>query len=194
MPVGRLTLPCWSALRDLVDADLPRRRAACGSSSTRTAYFCAPNTLHLRDAADHRHALREHGLGVLVDLRQRQRRRAERQEEDRLVGRVDLLERRRRRHARRQLPRRRGDRRLHVLRGGVDVAVEIELQRDVACCPAMLVEVIESRPAIVENCFSSGVATDEAIVSGLAPGRLALTWIVGKSTFGRSLTGSAGSP
>ena len=46
-------------------------------------------------------------------------------------------------------------------------------------------------PAIVENCFSSGVATDEAIVSGLAPGRFALTWIVGKSTVGRSLTGSS---
>ena len=45
-------------------------------------------------------------------------------------------------------------------------------------------------PAIVENCFSSGVATVAAIVSGLAPGRLALTVIVGKSTFGRSLTGS----
>ena len=44
-------------------------------------------------------------------------------------------------------------------------------------------------PAMVENCCSSGVATAEAIVSGLAPGRLALTWIVGKSTFGRSLTG-----
>ena len=46
-------------------------------------------------------------------------------------------------------------------------------------------------PAIVENCFSSGVATAAAIVSGLAPGRLALTEIVGKSTVGRSLTGSA---
>ena len=34
-------------------------------------------------------------------------------------------------------------------------------------------------PAIVENCFSSGVATAAAIVSGLAPGRLALTVIVG---------------
>ena len=37
-----------------------------------------------------------------------------------------------------------------------------------------------SMPAIVENCFSSGVATADAIVSGLAPGRLALTVIVGK--------------
>ncbi len=55
--------------------------------------------------------------------------------------------------------------------------------------PSVLLELMESRPAIVENWRSSGVATAEAIVSGLAPGRLALTRIVGKSTFGRSLTG-----
>src|SRR6266849_901585 len=52
-------------------------------------------------------------------------------------------------------------------------------------------DVIWSTPAIVENCFSSGVATAEAMVSGLAPGRLALTVMVGKSTFGRLLTGSS---
>ena len=55
-------------------------------------------------------------------------------------------------------------------------------------------EVIESRPAIVVNCRSSGVATAEAIVSGLAPGRRAITWIVGKSTFGRSDTGRSRYP
>src|SRR5947209_9438827 len=57
--------------------------------------------------------------------------------------------------------------------------------------PNTLVDVIESMPAMVENCFSRGVATDEAMVSGLAPGNDALTWMVGKSTFGRSLTGSS---
>src|SRR5438552_18078208 len=56
--------------------------------------------------------------------------------------------------------------------------------------PRALVEVIESTPAIVENWRSSGVATAVAIVSGLAPGRLAATWITGKSTLGRSLAGS----
>jgi hypothetical protein len=55
--------------------------------------------------------------------------------------------------------------------------------------PSELIEVIESSPDIVENCLSSGVATAEAIVSGLAPGRFADTEIVGKSTLGRSLTG-----
>src|SRR5712692_4411113 len=36
-------------------------------------------------------------------------------------------------------------------------------------------EVMESRPAMVENCRSSGVATAAAIVSGLAPGSEAET-------------------
>src|SRR5438552_14387312 len=56
--------------------------------------------------------------------------------------------------------------------------------------PRLDAEVIESSPEMVENCFSSGVATAAAIVSGFAPGRLAETWMVGKSTFGRSFTGS----
>src|SRR6266704_388908 len=57
--------------------------------------------------------------------------------------------------------------------------------------PSVLDDVIASIPAIVENCFSSGVATAAAIVCGLAPGSPAETVIVGKSTFGRSLTGSS---
>ena len=56
--------------------------------------------------------------------------------------------------------------------------------------PNELTDVIDSRPAIIENWFSSGVATDDAIVSGPAPGSCAVTRRVGKSTFGRSLTGS----
>ncbi len=43
---------------------------------------------------------------------------------------------------------------------------------------------------MAENCFSSGVATAEAMVSGLAPGSAAVTWMVGKSMAGRSLTAS----
>ena len=45
--------------------------------------------------------------------------------------------------------------------------------------PRALVEVMASRPAMVENCFSSGVATAEAMVSGPAPGRFARTVITG---------------
>jgi hypothetical protein len=41
--------------------------------------------------------------------------------------------------------------------------------------PSVLADVISVRPAMRPNRRSSGVATDEAIVSGLAPGRVALT-------------------
>ena len=60
--------------------------------------------------------------------------------------------------------------------------------------PSELDELMESMPGRLENCFSSGVATDAAIVSGLAPGRPAFTVIVGKSTVGKSLTGSVRYP
>ena len=40
------------------------------------------------------------------------------------------------------------------------------------------------------NWRSSGAATDVAIVSGSAPGSVAETWIVGKSTWGSGETGS----
>ncbi len=50
--------------------------------------------------------------------------------------------------------------------------------------PVELTELMESMPAIVKNSFSSGVATEAAMVSGSAPGRSASTEMVGKSTFG----------
>src|ERR1700685_386206 len=53
-----------------------------------------------------------------------------------------------------------------------------------------LVDVISVTPAIRPNCRSSGVATAEAIVSGLAPGRFACTKMVGNSTCGSGATGS----
>ena len=53
----------------------------------------------------------------------------------------------------------------------------------------MLVELIESRPAMVEKFFSSGVATEDAMVSGLPPGSPAETLIVGNSTCGSAATG-----
>ena len=55
--------------------------------------------------------------------------------------------------------------------------------------PSWLVEVICVTPAIRPNWRSSGVATDDAMVSGLAPGKPARTKMVGKSTFGNAATG-----
>src|SRR5688572_17041387 len=51
-------------------------------------------------------------------------------------------------------------------------------------------EVIELMPAIVDNCRSMGEATDAAMVSGLAPGSVAVIEMVGKSTLGKAATGS----
>src|ERR1041385_5134260 len=56
--------------------------------------------------------------------------------------------------------------------------------------PSEEVEVISFTPAMRPSWRSSGVATVEAMVSGSAPGRLALTEITGKSTCGSGDTGS----
>ena len=56
--------------------------------------------------------------------------------------------------------------------------------------PCELVDVISETPAITPRVRSSGVATVEAIVSGLAPGSDACTMMVGKSTCGSGATGN----
>ena len=69
--------------------------------------------------------------------------------------------------------------------------LRLRSNRIVICViPCLLDELIELMPAMVENCCSSGVATAAAMVSGVEPGSEAVTTIVGKSTCGRSLTGS----
>src|ERR1700691_1393131 len=57
-------------------------------------------------------------------------------------------------------------------------------------CPKVLCEVISVTEEMRPNSRSSGVATDEAMISGLAPGSEADTDTVGKSTCGRGETGS----
>src|SRR5262245_10682289 len=56
--------------------------------------------------------------------------------------------------------------------------------------PSVEADVIDDTPAMVENCRSIGPATDAAMVSGLAPGSVAVTSMVGKSTRGRAATDS----
>ena len=56
--------------------------------------------------------------------------------------------------------------------------------------PWLLDDEIEVMPLILPKARSSGVATVLAILSGLAPGKLAVTLITGKSTCGRGATGS----
>ena len=57
--------------------------------------------------------------------------------------------------------------------------------------PSALAEVSWVTPAICENCCSNGVATEDAMVCGSAPGNCAVTWMVGKFTFGSDATGSS---
>src|ERR1035441_5851424 len=57
--------------------------------------------------------------------------------------------------------------------------------------PNALDDVISVTAAIRPNWRSSGVATDEAMVSGLAPGKPAFTLMVVNSTWGRGDTGSS---
>src|SRR5271156_6931090 len=56
--------------------------------------------------------------------------------------------------------------------------------------PSVLCEVISVTEEIRPNSRSSGVATEEAMISGLAPGKDADTETVGKSTCGNGETGS----
>ena len=56
--------------------------------------------------------------------------------------------------------------------------------------PTLEPEVISVTSASRPSRFSRGVATLEAMVSGLAPGRLARTWMVGRSICGSGDTGS----
>src|ERR1700752_842780 len=55
--------------------------------------------------------------------------------------------------------------------------------------PSVDDELITLTLEIVANCFSSGVATDDAMFSGLAPGSVAVTWIVGVSNLGSAAMG-----
>src|SRR5713226_1111570 len=58
--------------------------------------------------------------------------------------------------------------------------------------PSWLLDVICVTPAMWPSWRSSGVATEDAMVSGLAPGRPAPTEMVGKSTWGSGAIGKKG--
>ena len=96
------------------------------------------------------------------------------------IGGIDLAVGRRRGHFRRQGPLGAQQRRLNIY-GSTSISRSCSNSRVMVVLPRVLAELITERPEIVENCLSSGVATEEAIVSGLAPGSVALTVIVGES-------------
>ena len=139
-----------------------------------------------------RDLLREDVFGVVVDGGDRQHVGVHRQNQDGRIGGVDLAIGRRRRQVLRQLAAGGVDPGLHVLRGRIDVAVQVELQRDLRWCRARW-----SRSSATAR---RSPRTDTPAASppttpwspGLAPGNCAVTWMVGKSTCGSGATGSSG--
>ena len=121
-----------------IDLDAHRRQRAAADE-------------HLADAVDLRDLLLQDGRRDVVHLRAADGVRRQREDHDRRVGRVDLSIARVARQIRRQLASGRVDRRLHVARGAVDVAIEVELQRDLRRARAELVEVISVTPAMRPN-------------------------------------------
>ena len=84
----------------------------------------------LGDAGGLRQALRQDGVGGVVDLRGGQRGRGQRDLHDRRIGRVEFAVVRPGRQVGRQVHGGGVDRCLHVVRGAVDVAVDVELHDD----------------------------------------------------------------
>ena len=139
----------------------------------------------LRHARDLRHLQREPVLSIVVNLRDRQIVGGDAKNEDWRIGRVHLAVGWRIRQIFRQLAGRCIDRGLNILGCRVDISVQVKLNGDLSGaekargCRSFCVT-----PGMIPICFSSGVATAEAITSGLAPGSCAVTWMVGKSTVG----------
>ncbi len=93
--------------------------------------FLAAENIHLRYAGNGGDALRHHGLGVFIHRVNRQRIRAETEENHALIGRIHFVEGRRPRHGGRKQATGFGDGGFDVLRGGVDIPVQTELHGDV---------------------------------------------------------------
>ena len=105
-----------------------RERSRIGLDAHRRLLSAADT--HQPDAGQLRDLLGQPRIRQIFNLVERQFLRGQRQREDWRVGRIGLAVNRRVRQIRRQVGRRRVDRRLHLLLGNVDIQVEIELQRD----------------------------------------------------------------
>ena len=188
VPVGRLTLFFSSAACTSL-RPIPRDASRLGSSCARTAYFCAPMTLTCATPV-----IMEMRCEIIVSAYSSTT-------ESGSVGELSVSIRTGmsagftlRKVGGFGMPG--GSRRSAAAMADCTSCAAASRERSSENCsvmlvfPRALVEVIESNPGMVVNCRSSGVATEAAMVSGLAPGRLAYTWRVGKSTLGKSLTGS----
>ena len=146
--------------------------------------------VHLRDAVDRGDALRDQGLGILVDNLRRHRRRGEAHEQNRLVGRIHLLHRGRRRHVGGSLRSTAAMAACTSGRGRVDIALQRKLKRDVGLPAAAgrghRIETGDGRELAFQR---RGDRSRHGFRTGA--GQLRLHLQGGEVDVGRSLTGSA---
>ena len=109
----------------------PIAASRTGLTRTRIAGCSAPLTLTSATPWTCDDALRDHGIGDVVDRARLHRRRGQRQDQDRRRRRIGLAERRQRRQVAGQVGQRGVQCGLHVARGALDAAVEVELDGDV---------------------------------------------------------------
>ena len=170
MPLGSVGVGAWRWPADLLQADAVLVQSG-GIQLDADAGKRAPAHHHLPHALHLRQLLRHDGGGGVVHLALAQHVRGEREHEDGRIGRIHLAVGGIAGQVGRQVAAGGIDGRLHVARRRVDIAVQIELQRDAGRPPSVLEDVISVTAAMRPNWRSSGVATEEAMVSGLAPGK-----------------------
>ena len=174
---GQVDVGILDGVRHLINADAARGQRL-GIKLHPHGVFLRSIQLHLRHAGDHGNALRHERVRVVIDGGGRKGVGVDRHVKDRLVRRVHFLVGGRRGHVGRKPALRAGDGGLHVLRRGVNVAAQAELQGDLrAALRAHGTHGLQAGNG--GELALQRVATAAAMVSGLAPGREALTWRVG---------------
>ena len=175
---------------DIVERNVARGRRDRIDLDTHREFLRAEHQ-HLGDAGQLRNLRRQHGFGIVVHRRQRHGVGAHADIEHREVARVDLAEERRRGHFDRQPALRHRQRGLHVERGAVDVAAEIELDGD-------LRDAERRRRSSSTRCRRWSTAAARSArqprppwFPGWRPASVAVIWMVGKSTAGSAATGSS---
>ena len=129
MPFGLLALADARAARTS-SSPMPYLNSACGLQLDPHRGQRGAADQHLPDPAQLRQLLLQHCAGRVVDLAAVSVSRGQRDDQDRRVRRVHLAVGRVGQQVGRQVGPRGVDRRLHVARGAVDVAVEAELHGD----------------------------------------------------------------
>jgi hypothetical protein len=149
---------------------------------------CATADVHLPDPINLGQALGQQGRRQIVEFATRQHIGRERQNQYGLIGRVDLAVSGCRGHAGGQQGQSGLDGGRNIACRAVDVAAELKLQTD----PGVALGGIRAHLGHARNRTqrATGVATVAAMVSGLAPGKLAVTEMVGNSTWGKGATGN----